>query len=149
MAKKKDRKSEKLMKANLKWIIVLIVFTIVIVSASGNSLLPLKGMMANPTPTVTAMPTIGIPTPSGDFILENYIELSKKDLAAKTGLNTDQIKVMDYGPKEWNDSSLGCPGKGMIYVQMIVSGYIITLQTQNKDFIYHAGLNNVVSCQGG
>lgn len=148
MAKKKDRKSEKLKKISIKWLFVLIVIIIVIVTASGNRLFSLKGLISNPTPTVTVIPTIGIPTPSGGFILENYIELSKKDLAAKMGLNVNQIQVMDFSPKEWNDSSLGCPQKGIMYVQMIVSGYVITLRSQNKDFVYHTGLNNIVSCQG-
>ncbi len=81
---------------------------------------------------------------SGD--LDQLVQKAREDLAGRLGISIDSIAVVKTQAAEWRDSSLGCPEKGMFYMQVITPGYVIVLQAQGKSYEYHAGLSNVVLC---
>jgi hypothetical protein len=71
--------------------------------------------------------------------LQPYIDLAVADLAQRLGVGTDRIEVTSATLQQWSDSSLGCPQKGMQYVQVMTDGALIVLSVDDKTYKYHAG----------
>ena len=71
--------------------------------------------------------------------LQPYIDIAVADLAQRLGVAADQIVVSSATLKEWPDSSLGCPQKGMVYTQVMTDGALIVLTVGAKAYNYHAG----------
>lgn len=149
--KRKNKKKEKDIKlnTNTKWIIILVVITVfVIFNVLGTRSL-LKSVLSKlrPTPTPTPTKIVNISPPEGlNRDQAVYVKQAVEVLAAKLKIKTEDIKVVSVKAKQWNDSSLGCPQKGYMYIQSITEGYIIELLYQGKSYYYNAGLNRVVSC---
>lgn len=78
---------------------------------------------------------------------EKYIEQSIQDLSANLSIDRSKISVNKVYNVEWNNSSLGCPEKDEVYLQVIIPGFKITLDAQGELHEYHAGSNRVVRCQ--
>lgn len=125
--------------------IILVVFLVLLYKGKFLSV----GIVPAPTPTPspTIQPTIHIVQPGeGSISSEKYIELAKNAIAAKQKVDKEEIKTVDIQVVNWNDTSLGCPQKGIIYSQVITAGFTITLSIEGKIFKYNAGLNKIVSC---
>lgn len=78
-----------------------------------------------------------LPSTPTDPELQNLIELTTQDLAARLGVSLAEISVVEATPVEWSDSSLDCPQEGMSYLQMITPGYRIVLQANSQTHEYH------------
>jgi hypothetical protein len=75
------------------------------------------------------------------------VDAAKAALAQQAGLDATQIAVTAFEEVEWNDSSLGCPKPGQVYMQVITPGYRVVLEAQGQRYEYHTDLNGrVVSC---
>jgi hypothetical protein len=117
---------------------------------------PLETLMPEGLPTAYPYPaateaspatTEASPAASGETEAAALIELAKKDLAQRLSVAADQITVVSSTYKDWPDSSLGCPQKGMVYSQVITPGYLIVLEQGQKQYDYHTSLaSNVVLC---
>ncbi|MFO8037463.1 MAG: hypothetical protein R6U57_12640 [Anaerolineales bacterium] len=83
------------------------------------------------TEVVEVTPRVG-----GGEEKENMIAKVKADLAARLGISEDEITVVSAEAKTWNDASLGCPEKGMMYAQVITPGYRIILEVDGKQHDY-------------
>ncbi|PID85474.1 MAG: hypothetical protein CSA11_00775 [Chloroflexi bacterium] len=70
-----------------------------------------------------------------------------QDLAKRVGVNISEVTVVSSESREWSDGSLGCPAPGFSYVQVLTSGYQITLEVDGSPYDYHTDLNgNFVLC---
>lgn len=151
MAKKHkaEKKSKKTIASgkSIWWLVGLIIAIFFLLNITGKSNL-IKSIFNRliPTPTPTPKPVQISPAAGLDTDQANYVKLAVEDLSAKLGIKSGDIKVVSVRDKQWNDSSLGCPKRGMLYVQSITPGFIIELYAQGKTYIYHAGLNVVLSC---
>jgi hypothetical protein len=88
------------------------------------------------------LPTLGDTyqmTPSAPGI-QSLIEKIKEDLAKRLSITMAEITVVEASEVIWPDSSLGCPQKGMAYLQVLTPGYLIVLEYANNQYEYHAGL---------
>lgn len=145
---KKEKKLE--VNDNAKWGIVLVAIGIFIVfNIFGTRSLVVKmwhKLIPTPTPTPTKVINI---TPSVELNTDqaNYVKLAIEALAAKLKVKKENIEVVTVTKKEWGDSSLGCPEKNKLYLQVITQGYEIVLQYKGKKYIYNGGLNRIISCQ--
>jgi hypothetical protein len=112
---------------------------------------PTKLPLADPTKIpltilIPAEPTKGdkpqmnptLPTPSAPG-LEGLIETAKQDLAQRLSIQTSDIVLVDAKEVTWPDGSLGCPQPGMMYIQVLIPGYLIKLKYDIREFEYHAG----------
>jgi hypothetical protein len=72
--------------------------------------------------------------------------LARRTLAAKLSLPIERIKVVSVSPAEWRDSSLGCPERGMVYTQVLTSGYKVTLRAADREHVVHVAGTHVVIC---
>jgi hypothetical protein len=95
---------------------------------------------------ITQMPT-SLPTPA-DTGIQNLIEKAKEDLAQRLAVSANEINLVEATSVTWPDSSLGCPQKGMVYTQVLTSGYLILLEANGNMYEYHANRNTyVIFCE--
>lgn len=78
---------------------------------------------------------------------EEYVNLAIGDLGKKLGIDKKVIRLIKIEPKDWSNTSLGCPEKNIFYAEVITPGFIIELSTLGKTYTYHAGLDRVVTCK--
>ncbi|MBI3379511.1 hypothetical protein HY029_02010 [Candidatus Gottesmanbacteria bacterium] len=129
------------------WVVGVILFIVIILNITGkNSLVKSIFNHLVPTPTPTPKPIKSSPPEGLNTDQANYVKQAIEALAAKLKTKANNVKVVSVKEKQWNDSSLGCPQKGMLYIQSITPGYIIELSFGQKTYIYHGGLNIVISC---
>jgi hypothetical protein len=79
------------------------------------------------------VPDAGVQDPQ----LAEPAEEAVADLAATTGIASDDIEVVRAERVTWRDGALGCPRPGEMYTQALVEGYRILLQADGEEFAYH------------
>lgn len=74
--------------------------------------------------------------------------LAINTLAEHNILPIKNIEVISVKAVQWPDSSLGCPQPGMMYAQVITSGYQVTLiaTTSGNTHAVHIGAGRAVVC---
>ncbi len=72
-------------------------------------------------------------------------ERARADLASRLGVAPDQITVESVAAHTWNDASLDLPEPGMMYAQVITSGFIVTLSQDGKAYEYHVAGETVLA----
>ena len=77
-------------------------------------------------------PEPGVPDP-----VEALTRKAEMNLAERLDIDASQIEVVDVEAVQWNDSALGCPQPGMMYLQVITPGYRITLAAEGERYTYH------------
>lgn len=76
-----------------------------------------------------------------------YVKAALEDAARHTGRPLEELKVIAVTPVTWSDGSLGCPEAGLMYPQMLVPGFRITIEAAGQQLDYHASkLGAVVLC---
>ncbi len=79
---------------------------------------------------------------------EEPLAAATADLSKKTGLMAANISLTAMEAVEWSDASMGCPQEGFMYAQVITPGYLMTLETQGQQYLYHTDqTNNVILCE--
>lgn len=72
-----------------------------------------------------------------------------QDLASRLNVAPDEVRVVEFQAVEWRDSSLGCPGPGRMYLQVITPGYRVVVEGPEAAYEYHTDRSGdrVVLCQ--
>lgn len=68
--------------------------------------------------------------------MEEALARVKADLASRLGVTKDEISLVNAVAVTWNDTSLGCPEKGMMYTQVLTPGYRIILEVDGTQYDY-------------
>lgn len=76
--------------------------------------------------------------------MESVIENARADLAQRLSIPASQISLIESREVIWADSSLGCPQSGNTYTQVQTPGYLIILESNGNQFVYHANIHNHV-----
>ena len=63
----------------------------------------------------------------------------------EAGLSPD-LKLLSSEQVQWNDSSLGCPQPGMMYAQVITSGYVLRFSDQGSMHEVHVAGDAAIVC---
>jgi hypothetical protein len=79
--------------------------------------------------------------PPTDRASQDLVAQAKSDLAARSGINVDEIELLKFEEVTWRDGSLGCPQPGMGYIQVLIDGHRILLRSGEKVYHYHSGGN--------
>ena len=101
-----------------------------------------------PTSTCTAQPEeITNPVEATPVVVswgekEAMIAKVKADLASRVAISVDEISLASVEAVTWNDSSLGCPSAGGMYLQVLTPGYKIILMAEGKEYSYHTDESN-------
>ena len=66
------------------------------------------------------------------------------DLNDRLDVSEDTITVVKVEATEFSDTSLGVPKPGESYAQVITPGYIIVLEVNGDNYVYHAAEDRIV-----
>ena len=97
------------------------------------------------TPTVIGEVEAAAKKSDGEISLgpgmQRLVDLAKKDLSIKLGVEPAELEVVQAGYVSWRDSSIGCPQPGYQYLQVITNGSRIMLSASKQVYYYHSGGN--------
>jgi hypothetical protein len=65
------------------------------------------------------------------------VDAATTDAASHLGVSRDTLRVEQVQPREWPDSSLGCPQPGQLYSQVVTPGYLIVISSGTHQLEYH------------
>ncbi len=91
------------------------------------------------------------PAEPGDGVisLDDAVEIAKIDLADRLQIDTTAITVVHAQATTWNDSSLGCPDKGLVYLPVLTPGYQVVLAVGGAEYDYRLDVEgNLKLCSG-
>lgn len=88
------------------------------------------------TPRATPEPR---PTAPADQPGAELVEQARQALAAHLGIDAGMLTLKEASPQQWSDGSLGCPAPDMMYPQVIVPGFLISLTDRTRDYEIHTG----------
>jgi hypothetical protein len=71
--------------------------------------------------------------------VKSQVNKAIQDLANRLDVLSDEIKVIRAENVTWRDGSLGCPQKGMMYTQALISGTLVVLGSGGVEYEYHSG----------
>lgn len=129
----------------------IVIIIILFIAFAQKKYLGMQSILPLLRPTQTPVPT-AIEIVSPDKLSPNqaaYREKAIEDLAYKLNIDKREIRVISIEETNWPDTSLGCPEKGKFYTQVITPGLLITLGVKDNTYTYHAGLQRVITCDGG
>lgn len=90
-------------------------------------------------PTIEEVPVMTpVPTGSQADIPPALLDQIIADLAGRLGVSPEEVRVASVEAVNWRDSSLGCPEKGQMYLQVITPGYRVILEAQGRQYDYRA-----------
>jgi hypothetical protein len=71
------------------------------------------------------------------------------DLVQRTGADQQDIQVVRAQTVTWSDGALGCPQKGMVYIQVLINGYWVVLRVDGQEYDYRVSdPGNFTLCEG-
>jgi hypothetical protein len=123
-----------IMRAACAWVAVLLVANIL--SACG-------AVSSNPPASSTPMNS-----PTYDAAAQPAIDAALSAAAGHLSLPQTDVRLEQVEPREWPDASLGCPGQGAMYAQVVTPGYLIMISGGGKRLEYHSDQRGrVVLCR--
>jgi hypothetical protein len=113
----------------------------------GASTPPTTVPPTSPTSPATVPPTDVLrtdPTPAGSIPAAlppggTDLERAIADVVRRTGADPTEVIVVADEAVTWRDAGIGCPQKGMQYLQVLTDGTRIVLELDGRRFNYHAG----------
>lgn len=81
--------------------------------------------------------------PSGDAdasasAQEQLITAAKTDLASRFGVPTSASTLKSATRMVWSNTSLGCPKRGFMNLEVMTPGFLIVLSYRGRDHEYHS-----------
>lgn len=93
-----------------------------------------------PQATLTQEATMPSASPSPEALNDHpLVKQARQDLAQRLDVPIEDIELIKFEAVVWPDASLGCPRPGMVYAQVLSSGYLVVLKADGKEHEYHAG----------
>jgi hypothetical protein len=92
---------------------------------------PATPIELTPVPTEEESVTVQVPA-----VVMNKI---MADLEQRIGSKPDNVTIIKSEAVTWNDGSLGCPKRGVFYIQVLVEGYWVILQVGQTQYDYRVG----------
>lgn len=78
---------------------------------------------------------------------DTALTLAQAELGRALGIAPEAIALVSAEPVDWPDGSLGCPEKGMAYVQAITPGWRFGLRAAGREHRVHVGGRRAVVCR--
>jgi hypothetical protein len=96
---------------------------------------------SGPAATVTAPATAGTPTVGPE--IAPLVAAIAQDLKVPV----DSVQIVTAEPRDWPDSSLGCPQPDMLYAQVVTPGYLVLVEVSGEQIEYHTDKRgSIVRC---
>ena len=101
-----------------------------------------------PSPAPAAPVASVLPDSSPPTDPQPALDAALSDAAAHLGVSSATLKVDQVEPRQWGDSSLGCPKPGQMYSQIVTPGYVVVISGAGRQLEYHTDTRgHVVLCQ--
>jgi hypothetical protein len=84
--------------------------------------------------------------PKLEFTFGPQLVDARKDLAARLGVPESEIKPWSAKEQTWDDAGLGCPEPGKSYPSGKVTGWVLSLKHDSREYTYHTDLHRTVPC---
>jgi hypothetical protein len=125
------------------WISIALLLSLLLGGCDSSKPLPSTPLPVLPThgESTPMPPSQSTPAASN---LQNLIDKATQDLAQRLSISATQINIVNATEVVWPDGSLGCPQKGMAYIQVLTPGYLIVLEVDNNNYEYHANKGTFV-----
>ena len=94
-------------------------------------------------PPVVTLPPSASPSSETSIVPDELLDPVLADAAQRTAADPSAIQVVQATSTTWNDGSLGCPERGVMYTQAIVDGYRLIVEANGQKLDYR------VPVQGG
>ncbi|MCD6361678.1 MAG: hypothetical protein J7M38_12560 [Armatimonadetes bacterium] len=78
-----------------------------------------------------------VATTTSDAGRPDVVDKAVADLSARLGVEAGKIEVVSCEEQMWPDGSLDLPEPGMVYTKAIVSGYLVVLGANDRQYEYH------------
>jgi hypothetical protein len=88
-----------------------------------------------------ASPTADSPSPAAQ---QKMVDLSRENLSQMLKISIDQIVTVKVESAIWPDASLGCPKKGVAYIQVLTPGFLVRLEAEGEQYLYHTDESEAV-----
>ncbi len=89
---------------------------------------------------------LGEPAPDPAAARAAAVGRAKSLLAERLKVPQKAIAVESAKETTWPDASLGCPEKGRMYAQMVMSGWTVVLKAKGKTHEVHVAGSRAVAC---
>jgi hypothetical protein len=120
------------------WVWLAATLTLSACASNGGSQAPTP---PPPTSAVAAVPTVNPDAQAA-------VDAAMRDVAAHLGVDLSAVRVDQVEPRQWSDSSLGCPQPGNLYAQIVTPGFLIIISSSTKQLEYHSDARgHVVLCR--
>ena len=87
-----------------------------------------------------------IPLKLGGVLLDDLKKLAKEDLAARLGVETAAIDIVEVSQRVWPDTNFGCQANATERVQKTIRGHLIKLDHNNRVYEYRTSRTHVLPC---
>ncbi|MCG8432667.1 MAG: hypothetical protein MJA83_01385 [Gammaproteobacteria bacterium] len=78
---------------------------------------------------------------------DDAVNMAKTELAEHLTVSESGIQLKQARAVEWPNTALGCPQKGMQYLDVIVPGYRVELVVDERSYRVHVGNGRAVVCE--
>lgn len=89
---------------------------------------------------------MGSVTPELELAFGQQMIAAQKDLAKRLGVLTTEIRPISGEQRIWLDASLDCPEPGAQSPPGPVSGWVLTLRHDKRDYTYHTDMHRTIPC---
>lgn len=89
---------------------------------------------------------LGSVTPELELAFGQQMLDAQKDLAKRLGVLTTDIRPISGEQRIWLDASLDCPEPGAKFPPGPVSGWVLTLRHDKRDYTYHTDMHRTIPC---
>ncbi|MFQ5398390.1 MAG: hypothetical protein ACE5E7_02205 [Anaerolineae bacterium] len=98
-----------------------------------------------PQPDMGALSTNTVDTvPSQGGVPDDILAAVLDDFASRSGLSSEEATIVQAEAVTWQNSALGCPEKGQIYLQVMVQGYQIVIEGGSQTYDYRVNENGSI-----
>ena len=88
-----------------------------------------------------------VPSAAGTPVASGLTASLIAAIAEDLGVPPETVKVISMEPRNWPDSSLGCPQPDMLYAQIVTPGYLVLVDVSGERIEYHTDeRGTVVRC---
>jgi hypothetical protein len=84
--------------------------------------------------------------PQRELVFGDQMITARKDLAKRLGVPESDIKPASAEARTWDDAGLGCPEPGKSYPPGKVTGWVMTLRHESRDYTYHTDMQRTIPC---
>jgi hypothetical protein len=117
----------------------------------GQAETPARTPTSQGSPLSSPLRTSPLPAPAQETGMEQEraVTAAVRALSDELKVAADEIQVVSVESVQFRDSSLGCPEKDKMYLQVITPGYQVLLRVEGETYDYRVSDQRAVLCPAG